>query len=120
MKPGYGWAVVLALVLCTCSKDESPSTPAQQGGSLRATPASVTVSANQTIPVAISDGVPPYSIAAAPNGSLATAQFQNASMDTAILSITGVTTATGTTSVRVKDSTPSPEKQVTVQITKVQ
>jgi hypothetical protein len=115
-----GMTVVAAVVLVfSCSKDDAPSTPQQQGGGLRAIPTGLTVSTNQTSTVAVSAGVPPYAIAAAPSAGLATAQFVNANIDTAILSITGVTTATGATSVRVRDSSPSPGKTVTVLITKV-
>lgn len=113
---------VIALILAShsCSKDETPSSSQQQqAGSLRAEPSSVTVSTNQTRTVAVSAGVPPYLIASAPSPNLATAQFVNASLDTSVLSITGVSVATGSTSVRIKDSSPSPEKEITIQISKV-
>jgi len=111
---------LLTLALQSCSKDEAPSSSQQQGGGLSASPSSVTVSTNQTRTTAISGGVAPYVIASAPSASLATAQLMNANLDTAILSITGVSMATGSTSVRVRDSSPPPERQVTVGIQKIQ
>ncbi|MBI4536056.1 MAG: hypothetical protein HY708_07240 [Ignavibacteriae bacterium] len=111
---------VFALAVIACSKDQTPTTtPTQQTGGLQASPSGVVVSQGQTQNVTITGGVNPYVIATPPNASLATAQFVNANLDTAILSITGaVTTATGSTSVRVRDSSTPTQREVTIAITK--
>ncbi|MGA9116380.1 MAG: hypothetical protein WB626_06370 [Bacteroidota bacterium] len=87
---------------------------------LTALPPSVTVTTGQTVPVTIGNGTPPYEIAESPDAGLASAQFLDPSVTPAILRITGVSiaSAAGSTRVKVKDSTPSPEREVTIPITK--
>ena len=113
-----GLSVVLAAGLLSCSDAGEPPTQTgpPAGGGLTAAPASVTVAQGQARVVVISGGIQPYVIAEAPDGSLATAAITS---DT--LTITGVTVASvsGSTSVKVKDSSTPPEKEVRVPITKV-
>lgn len=115
-------AVLLCLVVLigSCKRDESqPTTPAPQGAQLTAVPPGVTVGLSQSQNVTISNGTYPYAVAQPPNGNLATAQFINANLDTAVLVITGVSTATGSTVVVLRDAS-TPQKAVTVGILKVQ
>jgi hypothetical protein len=91
-------------------------------GSLVANPSSVIVgSSGSPENVEISGGILPYMIDRQPDAALATAQFVNPNVEPAILAITGVTNAsvTGSTSVKIKDSSPSPEKEVTIPISKI-
>lgn len=114
--PG-GLSVLLAVGVLSCSDmGDSPTVAPPAGGTLTATPASVTVGQAEARVVVISGGTLPYMIADAPDGSLATAAL---TADT--LTITGVTVASvsGSTSVKVRDSSPSPEKEVRVPVTKV-
>jgi len=86
---------------------------------LVATPPSVTVGSGASVNVTISQGNPPYSIVQIPDASLATAQFVDPNVASAILQITGVTnaSASGPTSVRVHDSKLVPS-EVDIPITK--
>ena len=118
------WAVVLvvvamaAMVAASCSdKGETTSPPVV--ATLTAAPASASVSQGQTVNVAVSGGTAPYHILTHPDPALATAALQDSAMNPVTLMITGVSVATGSTSVRVGDSSPSSQKQVTVAITKV-
>lgn len=87
---------------------------------LTAVPVSVAVGSGQGANVVISGGTPPYVIADQPDGTLATAAFLDAGVTPATLVITGVSnaSASGSTSVKVKDSRPSPEAEVRIPITK--
>ncbi len=111
-----GLFILLTTGLLSCA-DMGDDPPAPVPGSLTAVPASVTVGPGEVKRVVISGGTLPYVIVEAPDGSLATAII--AGTDT--LTITGVTvaSASGATSVKVKDNTPSPEKEVRIPITKV-
>ena len=86
---------------------------------LIANPPSVTLVGTTPQNVTISTGIHPYSIFQQPAPGLATAQFVNANLDTVVLVITGVSTATGATSVVVRDAS-TPPRSVTVGIAKVQ
>lgn len=109
----------LAIVGCSDAGDGSTQPPpGGGGGGLTAQPSTVTVSNGVTVNVQISGGTTPYVIDDPPNSSLATAMFVNPNVTPAVLNITGVSTASGTTSVKVKDSTPSPEREVRVTIIK--
>jgi hypothetical protein len=114
--------VCLAVLIGSCKKDEGQPTGSStpQGPLLTATPAGVTVQTNRLQNVTITGGVRPYSIFQQPNVSLATAQFVNANLDTVVLVITGVSTATGSTSVLVRDASSPQQKSVAVGILKVQ
>jgi hypothetical protein len=111
----------LIVLIGSCAKDEGQPTGSSPppGLLLTATPAAVTLQNNQSQNVTITNGMHPYNITQQPSGSLATAHFVNASLDTAVLVITGVSTATGSTSVIVRDAS-TPQKGVTVAIIKVQ
>ena len=86
---------------------------------LTANPPAVTLVGAGPQNVTISTGVHPYSIFQQPFPGLATAQFIDPNLNSAVLVITGVSTATGSTSVIVRDAS-SPPRSVTVGITKVQ
>jgi hypothetical protein len=111
----------VCLVLQSCKRDDGitgPNTPT--GPSLTASPSGVSVSSGQTRNVLIYGGTNPYSITQTSNQSLATAQISNPAQDTIVVVISGaITTATGSTSIVVKDAS-MPQKSVTVGITKLQ
>ena len=86
---------------------------------LTANPPAVTLVGTTPQNVTISTGTPPYGIAQAPVAGLATAQFVDSTLATAVLVITGVSTATGSTSVIVRDAS-TPQRSVVVGISKVQ
>ncbi len=114
----YGIPIAI-IVFGSCSKNDYPSSTQESTGStLNANPQSVAVIGGQTRNTIIYGGVHPYLITVAPAASFASAQFLDANVDTAILQITGVGVASGSTSVTVKDSSPSPQKHVTVSIVK--
>lgn len=114
-------STVLLIESCKDMGNSSTQTPPPAGGSLSASQQSVTVSSGGAVNVTISGGTVPYHIDQYPDNSLATAAFQDSSVTPATLVITGVSTASvsGATSVKVKDSSPSPEKAVEINITKV-
>lgn len=87
---------------------------------LVAVPSSVIVGSGEVRNVTISGGVPPYVIAEAPDAALVTASFADGGVTPATLVITGVTVGSpaGATSMKVKDSSPSPEREVRIPITK--
>ena len=113
--------VILGLLAGSCSKDSGTNAPPPQpsGPSLTAAPPGVTLVGTTPHSVTITAGLHPYTIAVQPNPALVTAQFVNANIDTAVLVITGVSTATGSTSVVVRDAS-SPQKSVTIGISKTQ
>jgi hypothetical protein len=116
-----GGVVCIAVLIGSCKKDESqPTTPVPQGPQLTAVPLGVTVGLSQSQNVTITGGTHPYTVAQPPNGNLASAQFVNANLDTAVLVITGVSMATGATSMIVRDATTPQQKSVAVGILKVQ
>ncbi len=88
---------------------------------LTATPPQVTVGQSQGANVVIGNGTPPYVIAQAPNAAYASAAFIDANANPATLVITGVSVASvsGSTFVKVRDSSPSPQREVSVNITKI-
>ncbi len=111
-------AAAFVFVALDCSKSSnSPTQPSTSNPppSLNAAPPSVTVAVGAHQSVTVSGGTPPYAIVTAPN-STATALLVNADSATAILQITGVTVASVSTSVVVKDNTMSTAKSVTVPI----
>jgi hypothetical protein len=113
-------AIVIAgtAVISSCKKDESSTgTQGTPGPTLSASAASVTVGGGQQANVTISGGTNPYAIGVPPNPAIASAQFVNANLDTAVLIITGVTTATGSTAVVVRDAS-TPQKSVAISIVK--
>lgn len=87
---------------------------------LTAVPVSVAVGSAQAANVVISGGTPPYVIVEPPADTLATAAFVDGGVTPATLVITGVSNASvsGSTSVKVKDSRPSPQAEVRIPITK--
>jgi hypothetical protein len=89
--------------------------------SLVATPSSVTVGSGQQVNITISNGTPPYEIDDSPNPNLASAAFVNANVTPATLTITGANnpSATGSTTVKIKDSRQSPEREIRVHIMKI-
>lgn len=119
MVPVACFAIVLCIVAGNCSNNSSPTQPQQQNPPpaplLTAVPPSASVTAGGEQNISISGGVPPYGILSPPN-SIAAAQLVNPDSLIATLQITGVTVASVSTAVTVKDnSTPSP-KVVTVPI----
>lgn len=111
--------VTLGVLVESCSKDQGTTAPTPTGPALTATPPGVSLAGTTPQNVTITAGTHPYTIVQQPSPGLATAQFVNANLDTAILTITGVSTATGSTSVVVRDAS-SPQKSVTIGITKSQ
>jgi hypothetical protein len=126
-KPGVWWIaclmVGLVLVLsweaCSDKGDTAPVAPPPPG--LTATPAAVSEGPGLSANVLISGGTPPYEILAQPDTSLASASLQNPGANPATLVVTAVSVASpsGSTSVKVADNSPSPRKEVIVQITKL-
>lgn len=110
----------LAAVAFNCSKSSSsptqPTTSAPPPPSLTAAPPSVSVGAGTSQDVTVSGGMPPYTIATPP-GANATAQLQNADSASAIVHITGVSIASVSTSVVIRDNTASSPKSVSIPIT---
>jgi hypothetical protein len=95
---------VLIFNVVSCSKNTSPTqvqqtTPHQ----LTAVPPSAAVGVGTSQNIAISGGTPPYSVASGPS-AIATAQLTNPDSLVATLTITGVTVATASTSITVRDS----------------
>jgi len=110
-------AVCVGVLISSCKNEDSQPNATQQGPSLTATPAGVTIGAGGSQNVSITGGVHPYT-AQPQNPALTTVQFVT-NADTAVLMITGVTTATGTTSVIVRDASTPQQKSVTVSVVKV-
>ena len=113
--------VVLGVLIGSCSKDQGTSapTPTVPSATLTANPPGVTLVGTTPQNVTITAGLHPYTIAQQPSPNLATAQFVNANLDTAVLVITGVSTATGSTSVVVRDASTL-QRSVVVGIVKAQ
>ena len=99
------------------SNDYSPasSPPPPNTPSLTAVPSFANVAIGMSENLSISGGTPPYAIAAGPAG-IATAQLLNSDSLVATLRITGVSIASGGTSVTVRDNSTSSLKTVTVPI----
>ncbi len=108
--------VCLSVLIGSCKDEGQPNSPSTPAGSLlTATPAGVTVGAGGSQNVTITGGTHPYT-AQPQNPGLASAQvITNA--DTAVIMITGVSTATGSTSVIVRDAS-TPQKSATVGVNK--
>lgn len=123
---GLSWSMgrtvllVLFLAGTGCREEDGQATPppSQSGGMLSANPSSVVVANGTSQTVSVGGGTTPYVIVEAPNPNLARAVFVNAHESTATLTITGVSVATGSTSVRIMDNSPPPEKEVRITITK--
>jgi hypothetical protein len=107
------------LLIGSCKKDESgpTATPTQTGPALTAAPPGVTVGTGGSQNVTITGGTHPYT-AQSQNLNLASVQFTT-NADTATIMITGVSTATGSTSVVVRDAS-TPTRAVAVGVTKTQ
>jgi hypothetical protein len=105
---------MLVLVEIHCSKDSSP-TQAHVGPQLNAVPSAVTVGVGVSQTVAVSGGTPPYGIEAAPS-TIATAVLLNPDSATSSVQITGVTVASVSTAVTIKDNSTSETKTVTIPI----
>ncbi len=118
---GMAGLLVMGIVITGCKKDYSsvapPDQPAPQG--LTATPSSVSVSSSQSQTVIVRGGVHPYVIAQAPASTLAQATIVDAGRDTITVTISGVSVATGSTSVVIRDGTTPQPKSVAVGITKL-
>ncbi len=108
----------ITIVALHCSKSSSPTQPPNTPAvpSLNATPSSATVSVGTSQNVSVSGGAPPYAISASPS-AIATAQILNADSAIAIIQITGVTVASVSTSVVIRDNTTTTPKSVTIPIT---
>ena len=106
-----------AMVYSACSKNSSPTQPQQQTTvtQLVAAPPSVTVGAGISMDVAVSGGSPPYSLTSAPS-AIATAQLSNPDSAISYVHITGVTVATASTSVTIKDNSAATARAVTIPI----
>ncbi len=108
----------LVIVGLNCGHSDSPTAPSSSPSTphLTAVPTAVSVAAGGTQNVVVSGGTPPYAIAAPP-GSIASAQLINLDSVSSTLSITGITVASASTAVTVKDNTPATPKTVTIPIT---
>jgi hypothetical protein len=107
------WTILAVLIMIffvvaiDCSKDNSPTQPPQApAAQLIAAPPSVTVSVGGSQSVTISGGTPPYAISSPP-GAIATAQLVNPDSTMATLQITGVSVASVSTAVTVRDNSSS-------------
>lgn len=112
--------VCISVLIGSCKDEGQPtgSSAPPPGSLLTASPPGVTVGTGGSQNVTITGGTHPYT-AQVQNPAFATTQFVT-NNDTAVVRITGVSTATGVTSVVVRDaSTPQP-KSVGVTITKTQ
>ncbi|MBM2839584.1 MAG: hypothetical protein HW412_112 [Bacteroidetes bacterium] len=120
MAKHYVWITMgllcLGALIGSCKKDEGQPTSTPPGPLLNANVPGVIVSSGTSQNVTITGGTYPYTAQSA-NPGLATASFVNANVDTAILVITGVSTATGGTSVVVRDAS-TPQKSVSIGVTK--
>lgn len=114
-----GLVLVLSWEACSDKGDPAPVAPPPPG--LTAVPAAVSVGPGLSANIQISGGTPPYEILVQPDTSLASATLQNPGANPATLVVTAVSVASpaGSTSVKVGDNSPSPRKEVTVQITKL-
>ena len=112
----FAAGTILIISSCKDMGDQVTQQPPPAGGLLTAIPPSVTVGQGASANVSIRGGSAPYVIAIPPNSALASASILDST-----LTITGVSVASvaGSTSVKVRDSSPSPQKEVTVPITKV-
>ncbi len=112
--------VVTAVVIVglNCGHSDSPTAPSPTPSTpqLTAVPTAVSVAAGGTQNVVVSGGTPPYAIAASPGG-IASAQLINLDSVSTTLRITGITVASASTAVTVRDNTPTAPKTVTVPIT---
>ena len=112
--------VVTALIIVglNCGHNDSPTSPSPSPSSsqLTAVPTAVTVAAGGTQSVVVTGGTPPYAIAASP-ASIASAQLINLDSVSTTLRITGITVASASTVVTVKDNTRANPKSVTIPIT---
>jgi hypothetical protein len=112
-------AVGVAFVIGSigCSKDSGSPTQSQQTQNpstlLTAVPASASVGVGTFQIISISGGKPPYSIASPPN-AIATAVLSHPDSIIASVTITGVTVATASTAVTIRDSIAA--KSVTISI----
>lgn len=108
--------LTLALLGGSCSDKGSPTQPPPPPGpqlTVSSSSAIVTVGTSQNITV--SGGTPPYGIQSAP-APIATAQLLNPDSLIATLKITGVTVASTSTSVTVKDNSTPTAKTATIGI----
>lgn len=116
-----GGAVALAfLALATEScKDNGSTAPPPTGPSLTSAPPSAAVGNGTSQTVSIAGGQAPYSIAQLPISSLATAVWVDSAHTPASLTVFGAATvATGSTSVIIRDSSPSTARTVTIPVIK--
>jgi hypothetical protein len=117
-----GAVVVLFLALATESCKDSGSTapPLQPGGpALTSAPPSATVSSGTSQTVSITGGQAPYTMSQLPVASLASAVWVDSAHTPASLTVFGAATvATGSTSVIIRDSSPSATRSVTIPIIK--
>jgi len=115
---GLLFLIVATVLALNCSKSSSPTQPppTSQTPQLTATPPSAIVGAGATTSVVVSGGNPPYAISSPPS-SIATAFLLNPDSLIATIQITGVTVASVSTAVMVRDNTASAPKTVTVPIT---
>ncbi len=119
--PGIRFRFVLPAVLlagfASCSKETSVA-PTQPGGAtavLYAVPPKVSVGIGGVQHVNVFGGTPPYVITSGP-AAIATVEISDADSSTAILKIMGVTAASDTTAVTVRDNTRPVPKTVTVPV----
>jgi len=111
--------VPLLAGVCACSKhDPAPPTqpPMENQAVLYAVPPWVSVGIGGIQHVNVSGGVPPYTITSEP-GAIATVSIADADSAIAVLKIMGVAAASASTSVTVRDNTPSSPKTVSIPVT---
>jgi len=110
------------LALATASCSDSGSTAPQtrpSGPALTATPPSASIGNGTSQTVSITGGQEPYAIIQIPVAGLASAVWTDSAHTPASLTVFGAATvATGSTSVIIRDSSPSVAKSVTIPIIK--
>lgn len=117
-----GAVAVSFLALATASCSDSGSTAPQakpSGPALTSTPPSASVGNGTSQTIAITGGQEPYTVIQIPIATLARAVWVDSAHTPASLTVFGAATmATGSTSVIIRDSSPSAARSVTIPIIK--
>jgi hypothetical protein len=110
----------LALATASCSDSGSTAPPGQPGGpALTSAPPSASVSNGSSQTITITGGQEPYVITQIPLAALARAVWVDSAHTPASLTVFGAASvATGSTSVIIRDSSPSAARTVTIPIIK--
>jgi hypothetical protein len=108
----------LALVVAAggCKTNDAPTQPpTSPGPQLSAVPSSIRVAVGIAQNVTVSGGTPPYDIVSGPTAIAAAVLFNRDSL-VATIQITGVSVASVSTAVTIRDASPSVAKTVRVPI----